>query len=180
MSKVEPEPRLLSLMIASQAGDAGAHRMLLAALAPRLRAYFQRRLGSGAADAEDLVQETLISIHRRRDSFRPDLPLLAWVHGIARYRLIDHFRRTGRRREVPLEDAGPLGQVFTAAMDSRLDTDRMLAALPSRDQALLRSTRIEGRSVAEAAAGSGLSEGAAKVAIHRALRRLEVLFGGKS
>lgn len=167
-------------MVASQAGDAAAHRMLLAALAPRLRAYFRRRLPSGAADLEDLVQETLISIHRRRDSYRPDLPLLAWVHGIARYRLIDHYRRTGRRRETPLETADHPDEGFGDAVDSRIDAERILAGLPDRDEALVRLTRIEGRSMAEAAADQGLSEGAAKVAIHRALRRLEILFGGRA
>lgn len=180
MTNAQQESRLESLMVASQAGDASAHRTLLTALAPRLRAYFRRRLPSGVADVEDLVQETLISIHRRRDSYRPDLPLLAWVHGIARFRLIDHYRRIGRRRETPLAETDDHEQAFGDAVDSRIDADRILAGLPNRDEALVRLTRIEGRSVAEAAAAQGLSEGAAKVAIHRALRRLESLFGGKA
>lgn len=179
MANAQLESRLESLMVASQAGDAGAHRRLLAALAPRLRAYFRRRLPSGVADVEDLVQETLISIHRRRDSYRPDLPLLAWVHGIARYRLIDHYRRIGRRREAPLAASDHAEEGFGEAVESRIDADRILATLPVRDEVLVRLTRIEGRSMAEAAASQGLSEGAAKVAIHRALRRLESLFGGR-
>ncbi len=180
MANTQLESRLEALMVASQTGDADAHRMLLGALAPRLRAYFRRRLTSGDADVEDLVQETLISIHRRRDSYRPDLPLLAWVHGIARYRLVDHYRRIGRRREMPLTAADDHEEAFGDAVDSRIDANRILAGLPDRDEALVRLTRIEGRSVAEAAAAQGLSEGAAKVAIHRALRRLEGLFGGKA
>lgn len=164
-------------MVASQAGDAAAHRLLLDALAVRLRAYFQRRIGADTADAEDLVQETLFSVHRRRDSYWPDLPFLAWVHAIARYRLIDHYRRQGRRREIPLEDAAEFAAV-DVALDDRLDADRMLSALSPRDERLVKATRIEGRSVAEAAMDQGVTEGAAKVAIHRAVRRLEALFGG--
>lgn len=164
-------------MVASQAGDAVAHRLLLGALAVRLRAYFRRRIGANAADAEDLVQETLLSVHHRRDSYRPNLPLLAWVHAIARYRLIDHYRRQGRRREIRLEDAAEI-TAFDIALDDRLDADRMLSALSPRDERLVRATRIEGRSVAEAAMDQGVTEGAAKVAIHRAMRRLEALFGG--
>ena len=51
-------------------------------------------LTRNAADAEDLVQETLIAMHSRRATYEPSQPLTAWVYGIARYKLIDEYRRT--------------------------------------------------------------------------------------
>src|SRR6201986_3822650 len=93
-------------MVAALAGDSDAYRRLLAGLTGHLRAYFVRRVG--ADTAEDLVQETLIAVHSRRATYDPGQPLTAWVYGIARYKLIDEFRREKRRAAVPLEDAGDL------------------------------------------------------------------------
>ena len=82
-------------MLRSLAGDGKAYGILLRRLNCYLRAYYSRRLGSGrAADAEDLLQETLIAMHARRSSYDTTRPFTAWVHAIARYKLIDHFRRT--------------------------------------------------------------------------------------
>ncbi len=97
----DAEPRLKALMIAALDGDAAAYRALLKELTPHLRAYFARR----TADAEDLVQETLIAIHAKRATYDRALPFTAWLHAIARYKLIDHFRRMKLRRTLPLEEA---------------------------------------------------------------------------
>ncbi|MFX8616441.1 sigma-70 family RNA polymerase sigma factor, partial [Acinetobacter baumannii] len=79
-----------------------------AELTRHLRAYYARRLNGAREDAEDLVQDTLIALHRRRETYDPGQPLTAWVYAIARYRLIDHYRRTKVRAAIPLEDAGAL------------------------------------------------------------------------
>ena len=71
---------------------------------PDLIRFFTARLKSSAA-AEDLVQETLIAMHSRRATYEPSQPLTAWVYGIARYKLIDEYRRTRRRASVPLDEA---------------------------------------------------------------------------
>src|SRR5580704_999108 len=93
-------------MIAAQAGDGAAQTRLLTALAGRLRAFYARRLGSG--DVEDLVQEALLAIHVKRATFDPRFDFTPWAFAIARYKLVDHFRRTGARPSMPLEDAGEL------------------------------------------------------------------------
>ena len=74
-----------------------SHRALLEKLSRRLRAYYKGRLagtGRGAAEAEDLVQETVLAIHLKRHTYDPAEPLTPWVHAIARYKLIDFLRRT--------------------------------------------------------------------------------------
>jgi RNA polymerase sigma-70 factor, ECF subfamily len=173
------ETRLKALMLASLDGDAAAYRGLLAALAPHLRAYYARRLAQ-AADAEDLVQETLIAIHTRRATYDASLPFTAWLHAIARYKLIDHYRRAKVRRALPLEEADSVtAEENHEAAEAARDVERLLAALPEGRRALIRQVKIEGLSTAEAAARSGMSESAVKVAIHRGLKKLSALIGEK-
>jgi RNA polymerase sigma-70 factor (ECF subfamily) len=177
LSAIEAE--LKALMLCGLDGDAAAHRRLLSLLSVRLRAFFRRRLGEAGADAEDLVQETLLAIHTRRATFDRAQPLEAWVYAIARYKLIDHFRRGKIRATVPLEAAEAVyadSDVEAGAV--RADLDRLLSALPKRQQALIRMVRIEGLSMAEAAARAGMSVPAVKVSVHRGMKALTREQGG--
>jgi RNA polymerase sigma-70 factor (ECF subfamily) len=170
---VTDEARLKALMLRGLAGEAAAHRELLTLLAGLLRAYFRRRLGDGAGDAEDLVQDTLLAIHLKRDTYDVAQPLTPWVYAIARYKLLDHFRRQGVRKAVPLEDAGELLSNENAEEGAvRRDLDRLLATLPARQQILVRDVRLTGLSMEEAAAKAGMSVTAVKVSVHRALKAL--------
>jgi RNA polymerase sigma-70 factor (ECF subfamily) len=167
------ETVLKALMLRGLAGDAGAHAELLGALAGHLRAYFARRLGDAAADAEDLVQETLLAIHLKRGTYDVGQPLTPWAYAIARYKLLDHFRRRGVRKTVPLEDAGVLVAAETAEEGAvRRDLATLLGDLPPRQRALVEDVKLAGHSIEEAAGRQGMSPGAAKVAIHRSLQRL--------
>src|SRR3569832_132872 len=90
-------------MLGALAGDGPAYARLLTELGALLRRYFERRL-SDAAEAEDLVQETLLAVHSRRQTYEPSRPFTAWAYAIARYKLIDHFRRRRARPTTPLDD----------------------------------------------------------------------------
>ncbi len=176
---IEAEAELKALMVRSLGGDGAAYAALLKKLNGYLRAYYRRRLGN-AADAEDLLQETLIAMHTRRATYDPSRPFTAWVHAIARYKLIDHYRRTKRRAEDPLDDPDALfGSEETSAAEAGLDVDRLLGQLPARTQALIRDTKIEGLSTAEAAARHGMSESAVKVGVHRGLKALGAKLEGE-
>jgi RNA polymerase sigma-70 factor, ECF subfamily len=169
---VEAEAELKALMVRSLKGDGAAYGELLRKLQGFLRAYYRRRLGR-AAEAEDLLQETLIAMHTRRHTYDPERPFTAWVHAIARYKLIDYFRRHNRRAENPLDDADQLfAAEDTAAAEAQLDVDRLLHRLPERTRALIRAVKIDGLSTAEAAARYGMSESAVKVGVHRGLKGL--------
>ena len=168
---LELEDRLKALMVKGQAGDAAAWRELLSLLGGRLRVFFARRIG--VEEVEDLVQETLLAVHRRRMTYDPGQPFTAWAHAVARYKLIDHWRRSRTRQHVPIDDvadwlAAPAGEAPAA----RLDLDRVLELLPTRQRDLVRDVKLEGLSLAEAGRRMGVSEGAAKVALHRALKSL--------
>jgi len=171
---IAAEAELRALMVQSLAGDGAAYATLLRRLNGHLRAYYLRRLGSGrAADAEDLLQETLIAMHARRATYDTSRPFTAWVHSIARYKLIDHFRRNRRRAEEPLDDMDQLFAISDSnAVEARIDVDRLLQRLPQKSRRLVRDVKLRGLSTIEAAEQHSISESAVKVGVHRALKSL--------
>ena len=174
------EAKLQALMVAGMGGNSRAYHALLRLCAERLRGYFRRRLVGREADVEDLVQETLIAIHSKRATYDPGLPFTAWLHGIARYRLIDLLRRSGRRAELSIDDGfEPVEESRIDAILAEIDVASLLASLSPRQAAAIRLTRIDGFSVREAAAMSGQSEPAVKVNVHRGLNRLAAAIRGE-
>jgi RNA polymerase sigma-70 factor (ECF subfamily) len=174
----DTEARLKPLMLAALAGDKAAYRALLGELGAHLNRYFARRLANPAA-ADDLVQETLLAIHTRRETYDPARPLTAWVHAVARYKLIDHLRRSRLRATLPLEDDAAVFSTDDAGnAANRLDVEAALATIPPRPADLIRQVKLEGASIAEAAERAGMSESAVKVAIHRGLKALTARFSG--
>jgi RNA polymerase sigma-70 factor, ECF subfamily len=171
------ERELRDLMSASLDGDAGAYRELLQRLTPHLRAYYRHRfarIGHGLTEAEDLLQEALIAIHTHRHTYDQTRPFTPWAYAIARYKFFDYLRRTKYSlKDVPMESAEDLvADSDMTAVDSGLDVQRLLAEIPSKARAAIQSVKLEGLSVSEAAARSGMSESAVKVAVHRGLKAL--------
>ena len=171
------EADLRALMHAALEGDAKAQHRLLSALAPVLRRYFGRRTQDGS-DVEDMVQETLIAVHTRRASYDRERPFGPWLFAIARYKLVDTFRK--RRNDVPLDGLEELlgDGGFEDGVSARLDVDALLDDLPAKQAAAIRATKIEGLSGAETAARDGISEADVKVSVHRGLRALVRRIGG--
>jgi RNA polymerase sigma-70 factor (ECF subfamily) len=171
---IAAEAELRALMVRSLGGDGAAYATLLRRLNGYLRAYYLRRLGSGRApDAEDLLQETLIAMHARRSTYDTSRPFTAWVHAIARYKLIDHFRRNRRRAEEPLDDPDLLfSSSDSNSVEAKIDVDRLLRRLPAKTRRLVRDVKIHGLSTIEAAQQNKISESAVKVGVHRALKSL--------
>lgn len=172
------EAHLRALLLRGLAGDAAAHRAFLAEAAALLRAYFRNRLRGRAEDAEDLVQETLVALHTRRDSYDPNYPLTAWLYAIARYRLIDFLRRAKRRAHASLDgvDVGEIDPDYEAS-DARRDVAVLLDKLPEKQRTAIRMVKLEEKSVREAADATGLSESDIKISIHRGMKTLMRLMG---
>lgn len=171
MSDVEGE--LKALMLRGLAGDAGAHGRLLSELSGYLRRYFARRLGADAADVEDLVQETLLAIHLKRSTYDPERLFTPWAYALARYKLLDFFRRSGIRKTAPLEEAESLFEpveIEPGAVST--DLNRMLGGLNERQRELVRDVKITGLSMEEASEKSGMSVSAVKVTVHRAMQAM--------
>lgn len=166
------EAQLKVLMIGGLNGDASAHSALLGLLVPLLRAFFRRRMQGAADDIEDLVQETLIAVHVRRGTFDRERAFSAWLFAIARYKMIDHFRRGRRLCTIEgLEDI-LITEGFEDSSNAGMDMDRLLDGLPSKQARAIRDTKIDGLSVSESAARTGMGESDVKVSIHRGLKSL--------
>ncbi|MEH6953060.1 sigma-70 family RNA polymerase sigma factor (plasmid) [Nitrobacter sp. NHB1] len=140
---------------------------------------FRRHLAESAA-ADDLVQETLIALHRRLMTYEPGRPFTAWLYAIARYKLIDHLRSSRRHRALPLDETPEVLFAVdrTAPQEDHDDVERILASLPERQRALVRAVKLEGQSIAYVSAATGLSPSAVKVTIHRAIKALSRRIAG--
>jgi RNA polymerase sigma-70 factor (ECF subfamily) len=161
-------------------GDAAAWRVLLTELGGHLRPWFARNLFDGGADAEDLVQETLIAIHAKRATWDPSRSFTAWAWTIARHKLVDYLRSRGRRPTRPIEEAEMLFADHTVEDGAtRADLGRCLSALPARQRRLIEDVRLKGLSVAEAAERHGYTLTAAKVSLHRSLKTLNARFASQ-
>ena len=173
------EQELRGQLLDGLAGDERSYQEFLAALAAHLRGYFRKRLFQLPDEVEDLVQETLIAVHTHRHTYRTDLPLTAWMHGIARFKLIDFLRARSRHDALndPLEhDLQVFASSDTDVSDARRDLETLLAILPARQRAALRMMKIDGASAAETAKAMGMTETAVKVSVHRALKALAARF----
>ena len=168
-------------MRAANAGDEIAYRRLLEALAPFLRPIVGRGFaiaGFGNSDVEDVVQETLLAIHLKRQTWDEHQALIPWVRAIARHKVIDSLRRRGQRVELPIDDLLEVlpAESGTEQLSSR-DTERLLSILRGRQRDVVRAISIEGMSTREAADRFRMSEGAVRVALHRGLSALAVAYG---
>jgi len=177
------ELRLRALMRLAMGGDDAAYRTLLVEVSAQLRSFYRRRMASMAVEVEDLVQEALLAIHNQRHTYDVQRPFTAWCFAIAKYKLIDLLRRRARQlgRTVRLDDddewAGPDD---LNAGDAQRDLLRLLDQLPDRQRLPIVLVKIEGRSVAEAAHSTGMSEAAIKIGVHRGMKALAALIGRES
>ncbi|PJI45561.1 sigma-70 family RNA polymerase sigma factor [Ciceribacter selenitireducens] len=161
-------------------GDAQAYNRFLLAVTPRLRMMARRRceqFGAPAGEAEDIVQEVLLAVHLKRGSWDPARPIGPWLSTIVRNKLIDSLRRRGRRIDVPIED---VVETLEAPSDTdnfdRQDALTLLQRLKDPQRDIVRSISIEGAGVRETAVRLKMSEGAVRVALHRALKSLATLY----
>jgi len=167
------------MMAAAQSGDRRAYEDLLRECLPLLRQICRARLRD-ATEAEDAVQDTLLTIHRARASYDASRPFRPWLVAITERRALDRIRARGRRsgREAALDLAADL-PAPTGSADAALDADRAAAKLrdavqdlPQSQRTALGLTKLQDLTLQEASARSGMSIGAIKVATHRAMQTL--------
>ncbi|MDP3896829.1 MAG: sigma-70 family RNA polymerase sigma factor [Mesorhizobium sp.] len=172
------EAELAGALRAAIAGDEKAYAAFLAEIAALVRGFARRRIAHGGIDPEDVVQETLLAIHLKRHTWREDAAVLPWVFAIARFKLVDAFRRRGRRIEVDISGfAEILAEPEQDATAAARDIDRALEALAPGQRDVVSSISVEGRSIGETAAALGMSETAVRVALHRGLGAIAKRFG---
>ncbi len=174
----EFEPRIKPLWLQAQQGNEIAYRQALQMIAQRLRRFYSRRLQALPDEVEDLVQETLLALHVQRSTYDATLPVSGWVFAIARHKLVDMWRRRGRRDSLNdsldelTEDQHPWS---AEELPSKRDLNVLLQQLPAAQQRAIVWTKIEGLSMQEASEKSGVSVAALKVQVHRGLKQLSWL-----
>ncbi len=172
------EDRLRDLLVRGLAGDAAAYHAFLKDLSTHLRAFLRMRMSGLPDEVEDLVQESLLAVHNQRHTYDPGQPLTAWVHAIAKYKLVDLLRRRAVRelRNDPLDDVLEILAHNDSETDAaRLDVTKLLLRLPDRQRLPIVHMKLEGLSVVETARVTGMSESAVKVGVHRGLKALAAM-----
>jgi RNA polymerase sigma-70 factor (ECF subfamily) len=162
---------LEELMVAYQQADADAAAALVNRLSPQLHQFFAGPLGS-RADAEDMLQDVWLRIHRVRHTYRPAAPLLPWVYSIAHRVRVDSYRK--RRRTSREVGVGVLPEPANDGdrPQAELEFDTLLASLPESQREVLSMLKVDGLSIEEIALATVSTPGAVKQRAHRAYTRL--------
>jgi len=173
----QDENELAILLCAAIAGDEKAYAAFLGRVAAFVRGFARRRIVHGGVDPEDIVQETLLAIHLKRHTWNSDAPVLPWIYAIARFKLIDAFRKRGRRIEIEIGDiAETVAEEETDTVSDR-EIGRALDGLAAGQRSVVAAISVEGRSIGETAEKFGMTETAVRVALHRGLKAIAEKFG---
>jgi RNA polymerase sigma-70 factor (ECF subfamily) len=177
----EQERQAAGLMRLAQAGDQVAYASLLVLLTSTTRQFARTRLGA-VPWIDDVVQETLLAVHRARQTYDPGRPFAPWFYAVASSRLIDVLRR--ERRVTSREIAGdllPEARGAEGTVRDDIDVEAIhaaVAALPPRQREVIEALKFRDQSVREVAGRLSMTESAVKVTAHRGYRALQRLLGG--
>ncbi|HVX06092.1 MAG TPA: sigma-70 family RNA polymerase sigma factor [Rhodanobacteraceae bacterium] len=182
-----PERRRAAWMAAAQAGDRVAYERVLAGSVELIR-NVARRQGVPMDALDDVVQETLLTVHRVRHTYDPARSYDAWLAAIAGRRAIDLLRSHGRRQRRETHDDLILDQLAghddaSTASERAQDASRLhaaIAGLPPGQREAVEQMGLKEHSLAEAASETGRNAGALKVNLHRALKALRGRLHGDS
>ena len=173
------------LLVEYQQGNRQSANDFVALLHPVLYRYFLAQTGN-PAQAEDLMQECWVRIHRGRCSYRPGEPVLPWAFAIARHTKIDEYRKDSARanREHAVAGSVPMsaGEPVTdprRAMEQSLAVSAILSRLhelPDGQREVFMLLKVHGMSVDEVASVVGSSRSAVKQKAYRAYETLRKWF----
>lgn len=173
---IDRDQALADLLRRANSGDASAYRQFLDGLVPLIRAAARRalsRIGTPSADLEDVVQEALLAVHLKRQTWNSDLPIAPWLHAIVRYKLIDFARRHGRRKEIDLDQDMDFAAPAHDEHDlSDRDLSRLMQNLSDTQRQIVTSISVNGISIREVAKAMNMTEVNVRVTLHRSLKSL--------
>ncbi len=172
-------------MAAAQGGDRAAYRTLLERLVPLLRRFIARQLRN-PSDVDEVVQDTLLTVHIARHTYDPTRRFLPWLIAIARRRVIDRLRKQ-RRTSSQEVDIAAYSETFSAEPTNLSEGDwspralqEAIDALPEVQRQAVTMLKLKEMSLKEASGASGFTVAALKVATHRAIKRLRARLVGNS
>lgn len=164
---------LEALMSRYQQGDFSAANALIHRLSPQLHRFFLVQFAC-RGDADDLLQETWLRIHKVRHTYRPGEPVLPWFYAIARHIRVDHYRKSVRTsiREQRLEEMPEVAAKLPAVSSNSPDLESLLQPLPDSQREVIEMLKVAGMSLEEVARATSSSVGSVKQKAHRAYERL--------
>ncbi len=170
---MRPDSNLEALMARYQQGDFAAATDLIEQVSPQLHRFFVAQSGS-RADADDLLQETWLRIHKVRHTYRPGEPALPWFYAIARHIRVDHHRKSMRTAVGERKlDAMSQDMTFTPAeSDHAAGLEALLAPLPESQREVIEMLKVGGMSLDEVARATSSTVGSVKQKVHRAYKKL--------
>jgi RNA polymerase sigma-70 factor (ECF subfamily) len=158
-----------------QQADPEAPAVLVSALSPALLRFF-RSQSATPGQAEDLLQDTWLRIHRVRHTYRPGEPVLPWIYAIARRVRVDGYRRSRRinSHETAMEVL-PERPAESEPRHALPVFEALVAALPEAQREVITMLKVGGLSLEEVARATSSTAGAVKQKAHRGYDRLRKL-----
>lgn len=170
---MHPDSNLEILMAGYQRGDLSAAANLIEHISPQLHRFFLAQSLS-RTDADDLLQETWLRIHKVRHTYRPGEPALPWFYAIARHVRVDHYRKSirttaGARR---LEEMSKDAAVVPSESDDADGLNALLAPLSDSQREVIEMLKVAGMTLEEVARATSSTVGSVKQRAHRAYKKL--------
>ena len=174
---MDAQEHLERLMVLYQEGDLGAATTLIHSISPKLYSFFAAQTIS-RGEADDLLQETWLRIHKVRHTYRSGESAIAWFYAIARHVRVDHYRKAMRTtvRERELNEIADTTKSPTGRND---ELEALLAPLSSGEREVLEMLKVEGLSLEEVARATSSTVGSVKQKVHRAYKKLRETFGSR-
>ncbi len=181
LSQSADERELSEWMRAAQSGQQASYRLLLNRVQELLKPFVRNALARAglmsSSACEDVIQEILLGIHSKRDTYDPSQYFLPWMYAIARYKVIDYMRFSKKQASsISVEESGILDTLEAPQMDSPerpMDIQEVLELLPKKQRLVLELVKVSGLSLQEAALKTGFSISDVKVTIHRAIKTVQ-------
>ena len=175
--------QLAELLTRAQGGDQSAYERFLREASELLRAFLAKRMRSASDRVEDVLQETLLSLHRARHSFLPGRPIGPWLYAICEHRMAEFYRR--HRRIAAVEMSTDLQEIAVADR-SEPEAEGLatlvceaLMKLPRKQRAIIECLKLQDLSVKEVAVQAGMSESAVKITAFRGYEGIRKMLGVK-
>ena len=176
------DQQLAELLLRAQGGDRAAYDSFLREASEVLRAFLAKRMMSASDRVEDVLQETLLTVHRARHSFLPDRPIGPWLYAICRHRMIEFFRRHRQIEAIEISTEVPEGPApgeSPAEAEASSQVWEALRKLPRKQRMIIESLKLRDLSVREVATQSGMSESAVKVTAFRGYQSIRKMLDVK-
>lgn len=175
MQNTQNEQFLSSLLVASQGGDSQSYHQFLVEASELLKPFIRRKVKS-VEIIDDVLQDTLLAIHKSRHSYLPERSVLAWMFVICEHRIIDFYRQFRRLEKREIQTFADI-EVEQIEHPHSILLEELLQRLPLKQREVIELLKFQGLSIKEVSAKTGLSESAVKVTTFRGYEAMKRLKG---